>query len=130
LGWKNCYSQIKLEPIRWSEGHDRVYVPCEWFKNAPVTVKVDVYSFGALFSEISNGPWRRRRKSSSSRLGLWWQCWREHSSFGGQRQDGDGLQREREAAKVGRDVNVMEGPAMKMVVRSPSPFSSFQVNGH
>jgi hypothetical protein len=38
--------------------------------------------------------------------------------------------REREAAKVGRDVNVVEGPAMKMVVRSPSPFSSFQVIGH
>jgi hypothetical protein len=39
-------------------------------------------------------------------------------------------EREREAAKVGRDVNVVEGPAMKMVVRSPSPFSSFQVIGH
>ncbi|KAL9387526.1 hypothetical protein Peur_020650 [Populus x canadensis] len=36
--------------------------------------------------------------------------------------------REREAANVGRDVNVVEGPTMKMMVRSLSPFSSFQVN--
>lgn len=28
------------------------YLPPEWFRNMPVTVKVDVYSFGVMLLEI------------------------------------------------------------------------------
>ena len=42
----------------------RGYVPPEWFKNVPVMVKVDVYSFGVLLLEIVTGRQNNRSKNS------------------------------------------------------------------
>lgn len=44
--------RISQSGIRTMISGTRGYVAPEWFKNVPITAKVDVYSFGVRLSEI------------------------------------------------------------------------------
>ncbi|MFS8033592.1 putative protein kinase RLK-Pelle-SD-2b family [Helianthus anomalus] len=58
------------------------YVAPEWFRNIPVTIKVDVYSFGVLLLEIISCRKSAKENKSEAEYGAiltdWaWDCYQE-----------------------------------------------------